>query len=80
MSYNFAVMLGFYGMNVEYPLRSVLTKHWAHYAQQSLPQAPIISLDFDLPTLFDEQLKKNIPYIFSWPKDPIMISRKVLYP
>jgi hypothetical protein len=64
MSYNFAVMLGFYGMNVEYPLRSVLTKHWAHYAQQGLPQAPIISLDFDLPTLFDEGFKKDIPFMY----------------
>jgi hypothetical protein len=49
MSYNFAVMLGFYGMNVEYPLRSVLTKYWAHYAQQGLPQAGFVSLSFDLP-------------------------------
>jgi hypothetical protein len=38
MSYNWAVLLGFYGMGVEYPIQSKVEQVWSHYADASAPK------------------------------------------
>jgi hypothetical protein len=49
MSYNFAVLLGFYGMQIEYPIHSQTAYYFTHYT--NLPPDPILAFSIDAPVV-----------------------------
>jgi hypothetical protein len=47
MSYNFAVLLGFHGLEIEYPISSKANTYTEHYANGTVPVDSIVSLTID---------------------------------
>jgi hypothetical protein len=65
MSYNFAVLLGFYGFGVQYPLKSEKRKFFADYKTPGLPPRPISEFTVQpviLRLLRDPEKKENEVY------------------